>query len=67
MVAPFVAAARTLVPELLAEVERLQGGLDSIQRVASVRAIGAHARIESGSERGFLDILAIIEQLEADR
>lgn len=46
-------------------IEQMQGALDKIQHVASVRAIGAHAAMATGSERGFLDILAIIERSAA--
>jgi len=59
--AEFIAAARSLVPDLVAEVEKLRGAIETIRGIASIAErilVDFHARKE------LLNILAVIERTE---
>lgn len=62
----FIAAARSLVPELVAEVERLREGLSRIERFARQQALSDRVRsgVSYGKQRDWLDMLAIIESVQ---
>ncbi len=75
--AEFIAAARQLVPELVAELkttraqlETLRAGLTRVEHFARIQALSERARTGPaystyhGEERYWLDLLALIERAE---
>lgn len=61
--ARFIAAARSLVPELIAEVERLRTGIHAISAHSRLQAIGTAARGDVIEGRKWADILSVVEPL----
>jgi hypothetical protein len=68
--AEFVAAARTLVPALVSEIERLREGLVRIENFSRLQALSDRVRTGPAAagyhseERYWLDLLAIIERVQ---
>ena len=54
--AEFIAAARSLVPDLVAEVEELRGAIETIRGIAQTGGVDVSIAL--------LDILAVIERTE---
>lgn len=59
--------ARQLILELAAEVDRAREFVDQARSLAAGKAIAAHALGQGDVERGWLDLSALIERLEASR
>ena len=62
--AEFIAAARSLVPDLVAEVEKLRGAIETIRFLAKRHANAFHVGGDYWRQRAWLDILAVIERTE---
>ncbi|MGX9669944.1 hypothetical protein [Mycobacterium sp. HM-7] len=60
--AEFIAGARQLVPELLAEVVKLRARIEIIRCLSSANANAFHVIGDVCREKAWLDILAVIEQ-----
>ena len=60
--AEFIAAARQLVPDLLAEVVKLRARIEIIRCLSSAHANAFHVIGDVCREKAWLDILAVIER-----